>query len=195
MCGAHGLWATLFGNMNAALFLLGVGKILFGIVVGAAGIFSASRLLGRMIGWGDTEADLKRGNTAAAILQAAALVAFGILVQHAVTATFSAMDLMYRGRAPEARMIARFALYGLLHAGLSLAVGACALMIGAWIYGKLTRGVDEMAEVRKGNVGPALVLGAVLVVMALVTAPGLQMALEGLLPLPTLDRDELPEPR
>ncbi len=180
--------------MNASLFILGLGKVVFGILVGAAGIFSASRLLGRMIRWGDTESEIKRGNVAAAVLEAAALIAFGLLVQHAVTATFTAMDLTYRGQPPRPAMIARFALYGLLHAGVSLTVGACALAIGAWIFGKLTRGVDEIAEVRKGNVGPALVLGAVLVVMALVTAPGLQMALEGLIPLPTLDRDELVAP-
>ena len=180
--------------MNATLFLVGLGKVFFGIIVGAAGIFSASRLLGRMIRWGDTEAEIKRGNVAAAVLEAAALLAFGILVQHAVQATFTAMDLAYRGQAPHPAMIARFALYGLLHAGVSLTVGAWALAMGAWIFGKLTRGVDEMAEVRKGNVGPALVLGAVLVVMAMVTAPGLQMALEGLIPLPTLERDEMVAP-
>jgi len=180
--------------MNPSLFLLGLGKVVFGIIVGAAGIFSASRLLGKLVRWGDTEAEIKRGNTAAAVLEAAALVAFGILVQHAVSATFSAMDLMYRGHDLAAGMLGRFALYGLLHAGVSLAVGACALAVGALIFGRLTRGVDELAEVRKGNVGPAMVLGAVLVVMALVTAPGLQTALDGLIPLPTLDRDELVAP-
>jgi uncharacterized membrane protein YjfL (UPF0719 family) len=180
--------------MNVALFLLGLGKVFFGIIVGAAGIFCASRLLGRMIRWGDTEAESKRGNLAAAVLEAAALISFGLLVQHAVTATFTAMDLAYRGQTPHPAMIARFAVFGLIHAGVSLTVGAFSLAIGAWIFGKLTRGVDEMAEVRKGNVGPALVLGAVLVVMALVTAPGLQMALEGLIPLPTLDRDEMVAP-
>jgi uncharacterized membrane protein YjfL (UPF0719 family) len=180
--------------MHLSLFLLGLGKVVFGIVVGAAGIFSASRLLGRLVRWGDTEAEIQRGNMAAAVLEASALVAFGILVQHAVSATFSAMDLTYRGHDLAAGMLGRFAVYGLLHVGVSLAVGACALAVGAWIFGRLTRGIDELAEVRKGNIGPAMVLGAVLVVMALVTAPGLQTALDGLLPLPTLARDELVAP-
>lgn len=180
--------------MNASLFLIGIGKVIFGIVVGAAGVFSASRLLGRMVRWGDADAELKKGNVAAAVLEASALVAFGILVQHAVSSTFSAMDLMYRGQPPAPPMLLRFAVYGLVHAGISLLVGAGALAVGAWIFGRLTRGVDELAEVRRGNVAPALVLGAVMVVMALVTAPGLQTALDGMLPLPTLDRDELVSP-
>jgi uncharacterized membrane protein YjfL (UPF0719 family) len=180
--------------MNASLFLIGLGKVIFGIVVGAAGIFSASRVLGRMVRWGDADAELRRGNMAFAVLEAAALVAFGILVQHAVHATFTAMDLTYRGQQLAPAMMGRFALFGLLHVGVSLGVGACSMAVGAWIFGRLTRGVDEIAEVKKGNIGPALVLGAVLVVMALVTAPGLQTALDGLLPLPNLDRDEMMAP-
>ncbi len=84
--------------MHLTLFLIGLGKVVFGILVGAAGIFSASRLLGRIIRWGEADDEIRRGNVATAVLEASALVAFGILVQHAVTATFSAMDLMYRGR-------------------------------------------------------------------------------------------------
>jgi uncharacterized membrane protein YjfL (UPF0719 family) len=180
--------------MNLWFFLMGLGKVAFGIAVGAAGIFCASRLLGRMIRWGETDEEIRRGNLAAAVLEASALVAFGILVQHAVSATFSAMDLMYRGHELAPPMLGRFLVYGLIHVGVSLVVGTGALAMGTWIFGRLTRGVDELAEVRKGNVAPALILGAVMVVMALVTAPGLQTALDGLLPLPTLQRDEMVAP-
>jgi uncharacterized membrane protein YjfL (UPF0719 family) len=180
--------------MHIDLFLIGLGKIVFGIVVGAAGIFIASRMLGGILRWGASDQEIRRGNVAAAALEAAALVAFGILVQHAVTATFSAMDLMYRGTELAPAMIGRFALYGLVHTGVSLVAGVGSLAAGSWLFGKLTRGVDELAEVRKGNLAPALVLGAVMIVMALVTAPGLETALDGLLPLPTLARDELTAP-
>jgi uncharacterized membrane protein YjfL (UPF0719 family) len=180
--------------MNLLLCLIGLGKVVFGIVVGAAGIFVASRVLGRMMRWGETEAELVRGNLAAAVLLASGLVAIGILVQHAVTATFSAVDLTYRGEDIEPLMAGVFLGYGLAHVAVSLVVGAASLAAGAWIFGRLTRGIDEMGEVRKGNVGPALVLGAVLIVMALMTAPGLETALDGLLPLPTLARDELLSP-
>jgi uncharacterized membrane protein YjfL (UPF0719 family) len=180
--------------VHLTLFLIGLAKIVFGILVGAAGIFSASRLLGRLIRWGEADAEIRRGNVATAVLEGAALLAFGILVQHAVGATFSAMDLTYRGRDLGGAALVRFFAYGLAHVGISLVVGTFALAVGSWIFGKLTRGVDELDEVRKGNVAPAIVLGAVMVVMALVAAPGLQTALDGLLPLPTLDRDVIEAP-
>jgi uncharacterized membrane protein YjfL (UPF0719 family) len=180
--------------MNASLFLVGLGKVLFGIVVGGLGIFLASRVLGRLMGWGEVDGEVRRGNVAAAVLKGAGLVALGILVQHAVIATFSAMDLMYRGQDFAPAMLGRFAIYGGLHVGVSLVVGACVLAAGAWVFGHLTRGVHEMDEVRKGNVAPALVLGAVMVVMAMMTAPGLESALDGLLPLPVLPRDVMVAP-
>jgi Domain of Unknown Function (DUF350) len=173
-------------GVHLSLALIGVAKVIFGIVAGAAGIFCASRVLKRLM---QLETGAER-NTAAAVLEAAALVAFGIVMQHAATATFSAMDLMYRGQALEASMLGRFALYAFLHVGVSLVVATGALASGSWLFGRLTRGIDEVAEVRKGHVGPALVLGAVMIVMALMTSPGLQSILDGLLPLPVLARDE-----
>jgi hypothetical protein len=128
------------------------------------------------------------------VLSAASLLSLGLLAQHAVSATFSAMDLMYRGQKLAAPMVGKFAFYGFVHVILSLAVGAAAIAVGAFLFGRLTRGVDEIEEIRKGNIAPALVLGAVMVVIALVAAPGLETALEGLLPLPTLARDEVLAP-
>jgi hypothetical protein len=61
----------------------------------------------------------------------------------------------------------------------------------AALHADVIEGVDEIAEIRKGNVAPAIVLAAVMVVLALMTAPGLENALEGLLPLPELGRDEV----
>ncbi len=180
--------------MNLVLFLTGLAKVGFGIAVGALGIFLASRVLHRLLRSGEADEEQKRGNVAAGVLYASSLIALGLLVQHAATATFSAMDLLYRGAAITGPVLLRFAIYALVHVSFSLAVGAGVIAIGTAIFARLTRGIDEIAEIRNGNVAPALVLGAVMVVMALMTAPGLQTALDGLLPLPTLGRDQLIAP-
>ncbi|MDC0748001.1 DUF350 domain-containing protein [Polyangium mundeleinium] len=180
--------------MNVALFLIGIGKILFGILVGALGVWLGSRVLGRVLRLGEIDAELGKGNTGVAVISAAGLLSLGLLAQHAVSATFAAMDFMYRGQKLAPVMLGKFTLYGLAHVAFSLAVGAAALTVGTFVFVRLTRGVDELAEIRKGNVAPALVLGAVMVVIALVAAPGLETALDGLLPLPQLARDEVMAP-
>lgn len=180
--------------MNNTLFLMGITKVLFGIVVGALGILFASRVVGLFLRWGNIDEEIRKGSPAAGILKASALIALGLLVQNAVSATFNAMDLLYRGRPPELSWITSFALYALYHVGISLAVGSCVLALGAILFNRLTKDVDEMEEVRKGNIASAIVLGSVMIVMALMTAPGLQTALDGLLPFPELARDEMLAP-
>ena len=175
--------------MNKTLFWFGLCKVGFGVFVGAVGIYLGLRLLTLLLRQKETDAELGKGNVALALLHAAGVLSLGLLLQHAVTATFDAMDLLYRGRDFEARMLGRFAVYALLHVGLSLVIGSLVIAIGVGIYGRLTRGIDELAEVRRGNPAPALVLACVIVVLALLVEPGLRAALDGLLPLPVLPRD------
>jgi uncharacterized membrane protein YjfL (UPF0719 family) len=176
--------------MNLTLVLIGLGKVAFGLLVGVIGIFLASRVLARMLHGGGVSEAVREGNAALGILNGFAVVSLGILAQHAVSATFNAMDLLYRGKGLEAGMLGRFVGYGLVHVGLSLVVGSGVLALGAWVFGKMTRDVDEVAEVKKGNVSASVVLGGVLLVLSLMTAQGLQTALDGLLPLPSLQDNE-----
>lgn len=180
--------------MNASLFLVGLAKAAFGILVGVAGIFVAARALHRLMGSGSTDSEMRAGNVAVGVLKAGSLVALGILLQHAVNATFAAMDLLYRGESITGAALGHLLMYASLHLGVSIVMSALVLALGTFLFSRLTRGVDEMAEVRRGNVAPAVVLAAVMVVLALMTAPGLQTALDGLLPLPTLGRDVVVAP-
>lgn len=180
--------------MNLALVVVGLLKALFGIVVGAAGIFVASRALHRLIGSGELDTSQREGNVAIGVLKGGSLVALGILLQHAVISTFNAMDLMYRDAEINALAIRRIATYAVIHVAMSVVVSACVLALGTFLFTRLTRNVDEMREIRQGNIAPALVLAAVMVVLAIMTAPGLEMALEGLIPLPELGRDQVMGP-
>jgi uncharacterized membrane protein YjfL (UPF0719 family) len=180
--------------VTTTLFVFGLAKILFGILVGAVGIFFATRIFGRMIGMPRMDEELKRGNGAYGVLIASAVVSLGILAQHAVVATFAAMDLALQQEEFAPQMALMFALYGVVHVITAFSVGLCVLRLGTLLFDRLTKGVDEIAEIQSGNLAPALVLAAVVIVLALMTAPGLEMALQGLLPLPTLGRDELVAP-
>jgi uncharacterized membrane protein YjfL (UPF0719 family) len=173
-------------TMNLGLFLVGLAKVAFGLVVGVLGIFAASRILGRLLRAGAVDAAVREGNVALGLLNASATVALGILAQRAVAATFDAMDLVYRDRRVDAAVIGKFFGYAFFHVGLALVIGSVALALGAWVFGKMTRDVDELAEIRRNNIAAALVMSGVLIVLALMTAPGLSTALDGILPLPAL---------
>lgn len=170
--------------MNLILVAVGLSKVVFGGLVAALGIWLAFRGLHRLLGT-DPTGDLRTGNVAAGVVHAASLLALGLLVQNAVNATFDAVDLTFRGPVAPSALL-RLTVFALLHVGVSLLVGTGVLALGVLLFDKITPGLDELAEVRRGNVALALVLAAILLVLALLTAPGLQATLNGLIPFPEL---------
>ncbi|PTL83850.1 DUF350 domain-containing protein [Vitiosangium sp. GDMCC 1.1324] len=180
--------------MNLLLVAVGLSKVVFGGLVAALGIWLAFRGLNRLLGTADPTGDLRNGNVAAGVVHAASLLALGLLVQNAVSATFDAVDLTFHGPSVALSALARLAFFALMHVGVSLLVGTGVLALGVILFDKMTPGLDELAEVRRGNVALALVLAAILVVIALLTAPGLQATLNGLIPFPTLPPSTLRAP-
>ncbi|HHH10801.1 MAG TPA: DUF350 domain-containing protein, partial [Sorangium sp.] len=157
--------------MNTSMLIVGLAKMAFGILVGAGGILLAARGLHRWMGTAATDGEQQQGNVAVGVLKAGSLIALGVLLRHAVVATFDAMDLLYRDAAVSLSALGSLAIYSVLYVGLSMVVSATVLALGTWLFMRLTKGVDEMAEIRKGNVAPAVVMAAVMVVLALMTAP------------------------
>jgi uncharacterized membrane protein YjfL (UPF0719 family) len=181
-------------DVNTSLFLIGVAKLFFGVLIAAFGVFFGLRVIHRLLGQTGGDRPIAEGNVAVGVTQAACFLSLGLLVQPAVQASFDAVDLLYRGQRLSGGMVTRFMMYGFLHVGTALVVGAMVIAIAVRIFTRLTGDVDELAEIKKGNVAPALTLGAVIIVASLLAAPGLRSILDGLLPLPELPRDVVPMP-
>nr|WP_217917933.1 MULTISPECIES: DUF350 domain-containing protein [unclassified Myxococcus] len=179
--------------MDLLLLFVGLIKVVFGGLVAALGIWLALRGLSRILGANPAE-ELRQGNVAAGLVHAASLVSLGLLVQHAVQATSDALDLTVQNSTLQLPVVGRLVAVAVLHVGLSLGVGVTVLGTGVLLFDRMTPGIDELAEVRKGNVAAALILSAILLVLALLTAPGLQAALNGLIPFPQLPEGTLRAP-
>jgi uncharacterized membrane protein YjfL (UPF0719 family) len=180
--------------MSALLVAIGAAKIIFGFVIGVIGMYVSSRLLARMLRNGEPEQAQREGNTAVSLLFAAGLLSIGNLLRQAVVTTFSALDLIGQGQSPDTATLVKVLGYGLVHATIAIFVGSVALSLGVASFAVMTRGVDERAQIRAGQVGPALVLSAVLLSLSMLTSPGLDTVLNGLLPLPQLGRAVLSTP-
>lgn len=179
--------------MDLVLFSVGLIKIVFGGLVAALGIWLGLRGLSRILGSHPVE-ELRQGNVAAGLVHATSLVSLGLLVQHAVRATSDAVDLAVRSPPFQPLEVAKLLGLALVHVGLSLGVGVAVLALGILMFDRMTPGIDELEEVRKGNLAAALILSAILLVLALLTAPGLQVALNGLIPFPQLPEGVLRAP-
>jgi uncharacterized membrane protein YjfL (UPF0719 family) len=171
--------------MDLVLFAVGLIKIVFGGLVAALGIWLGLRGLSRILGTHPVE-ELRQGNVASGVVHATSILSLGLLVQHAVEATSDAVDLAVRSPPFQPLEVAKLLALATVHVGLSIGVGVAVLALGILMFDRMTPGLDELAEVRKGNLAAALILSAILLVLALLTAPGLQAALNGLIPFPQL---------
>jgi heme A synthase len=167
--------------MNGALLAAGAVKLFIGIGLGGLGVVLAWKLLSRLLG-GDTQLE---DNPAAGLLHGSALISLGLLVRQVLTALFDTIDVFLL-RGDFLRTAPRVLLLGGVHIGLSLGLGTALLWFGVWLFNRLTPGIDEVAAVRAGKLGPAMLLGAILITLALLAAPGLEALLAGLIPYPQL---------
>jgi uncharacterized membrane protein YjfL (UPF0719 family) len=179
--------------MDVTLVLVGAAKLLFGIMVGVVGITSAVRVAKYFGGFPDVNGALRDNNVAMSVSIAGAIVAMGILVQPAVYGTFSALELLLYA-AQHWIEVSWIVAYAIGHVFAALFIGAAIIAIGTQVAIRLTPDVDEINEIRKGNVSCALVLAVILVVLAMLAQEGLKTFLDGFLPLPELGRDTLAAP-
>ena len=165
----------------------------FGLVVGGLGVFVGFRLLRRFMKL-DAVSRPPGGNAAAHVFEGAALISLAILARDAVSAIFEAVDVMLYRESLTPALLGQLMLAASEHLLLTVGAGVLVFLIGVGVFNRLTPRVDEVAEVRAGHIGPAFLLGAVLVVLALLGAPGLHRALNGLIPLPALPADVIRPP-
>ena len=179
--------------MDLTLLLTGVIKLGFGILVGIIGITTAARIVKRVNGLTDLNESLRENNWAVGISLAAAITSIGILIEPAINGTFSALQLLSY-TAEHWMDVAWVVLYAIVHVVAALLLGALVISLGTQIAVRLTPDIDEIEEIRKGNISCALLMAAIMLTLALLSQEGLQMVLDGMLPMPTLGRDSIVGP-
>ena len=171
--------------MDLSIIINGAAKLGFGLLVGIVGITTSARLIKRAIGLADIDAAIKSQNAAVGLSLGAAILAMGILVEPAVSRTFTALDLLQYSADNWTDML-WIAVYAL---GLSigaLLIGAGVIITGVRAAVRLTPDLDEIEEIVSGNIACAVILVAIVTVLALLAREGLDTLMTGFLPLPEL---------
>ncbi len=132
--------------------------------------------------------ELRKGNVAVAIVLAAMLASSGLVLREAVypvvatLRTFMSADTGVEGWIQWLGHAAAF----LLGACFTAVVG---LVLGVRLFTAMTPELDEAAEVRRGNVAVAIVVGTVILVVGMFIGQGVGSLLEAVMPwgdLPTV---------
>lgn len=104
--------------------------------------------------------ELARGNAAMGVVTGAAVVSLAIILRQAVVLPHLA-DLPLHSN-PGAGLIAMA-----IQLAIGVLLGVAALVFGLWLFSRLTGEIDEIAEIKRGNLAVAALLAGTLLAVGL----------------------------
>jgi len=151
--------------------VVGLIQLIVSIIFAVLALYIGFAVLGKITKGINEEKELAKGNAAVGIIVAAVFVAIALVVQSGVSGLTVGIN--------KAISVGILSVDGLLAIGVSLiqlilgivlAVGAIYLALN--ILDKLTKGVEEFEEIKKGNVAVALEMGGVIIAVAVIIQSG-----------------------
>ena len=144
-------------------FLLSLAQLVVAIILSAIAAYLAFYLFQVFTRGLDEGSALRAGNTAVGIVLGASIVAVAIVLRPALVVDTAAWDV---GHEPFIRVLLAEAIQ--LAVGLVLAV--VTLVLALYLFAGLTRGIDEIAELQKGNLAIAGLLAGVVLGVGLMVS-------------------------
>jgi len=154
--------------------VVGIIQLVIAIILAVVALYIGFSVFGRITKGIDEQKELAKGNTAIGILVASVFLAIGIVVQSGVTGISGGLKaamqadslLSFNGLMPIILALIQLIL------GIVLAIGAIYLALN--ILDKLTKGIEEFEELKKGNVAVALEMAGVIITTAVIIQSGVQ---------------------
>lgn len=157
--------------MDVVTAVVGIIQLIIAIILAVAALYIGFNVLGKITKGIEEEKEIARGNAAVGILVASVFIAIGIVVQSGVagisrgiTAALNVGILSVTGIVILVVSILQLIL------GIVLAIAAIYLALN--ILDKLTKGIDEFEELKKGNVAVALEMAGVIITVAIIIQSG-----------------------
>jgi uncharacterized membrane protein YjfL (UPF0719 family) len=157
--------------MLLANAVVGLIQLLISIIFAVLALYIGFAVLGRITKGIDEEKELAKGNTAVGIIVASVFVAIALVVQSGVSGLSVGINkALSVGILSVDGLLAVGVAFAQLILGIVLAVAAIYLALN--ILDKLTKGVEEFEEIKKGNVAVALEMGGVIIAVAVIIQSG-----------------------
>ena len=157
--------------MLLANAVVGLIQLLISIIFAVLALYIGFAVLGRITKGIDEEKELAKGNAAVGIIVASVFVAIALVVQSGVSGLSVGIN--------KAISVGILSVDGLLAVGvafvqliLGIVLAVAAIYLALNILDKLTKGVEEFEEIKKGNVAVALEMGGVIIAVAVIIQSG-----------------------
>lgn len=151
--------------MEIANAFVGLVQLVIAIILAVVALYIGFSVFSRITKGMDEEKELARGNPAMGIIIASIFFAIALVVQSGIAGI--SVGIM---KALAGDWLAIVASLIQLILGIILAIAAIYLALN--ILDRLTKGVDEFEEIKKGNVAVALMMAGVIVSTAIIIQSG-----------------------
>jgi len=152
--------------------VIGLVQLIIAIVFSVIALYIGFLVFGKITGDIDGQKELAKGNVAFGIVVAAIFVAIAVVVQSGVSGISIGIG---KASAMGLTSVDGLSAIGIafvqLILGILLAIGAIYLALK--VLDKLTKGIEEFEELKKGNVAVALEMAGVIIAVALVIQTGI----------------------
>lgn len=143
--------------------LLSFAQLAVAVILSATTVYLALYLFQWFTRGLDEWEELRQGNPAVGIVLGAILVAMAIVLRPALNVTTSTWDV---GDA----LFFRVLLAEALQLALGLVLGVITLALALYLFAGLTRGIDEVEEIKQGNLAVAGLLAGVVIGVGLLVS-------------------------
>ena len=151
--------------------VIGLVQLIIAIIFSVIALYIGFSMMGKITKNMDEEKELAKGNVAVGIIVASVFVAIALVVQSGVSGLSVGIG--------KAASVGFFSVDGILAIGaafiqliLGIVLAIAAIYLALNILDKLTKGVDEFEEIKKGNVAVALMMGGVIIAVAVIIQSG-----------------------
>ncbi len=157
--------------MLLANVAVGIIQLIIAIVLAVVALYIGFSVLNKITKGIDEEKELAKGNVAVGIIVAAVFFAIAIVVQSGVAGVSVGVgSALASGLGSTDAYIAIGVAILQLVLGIVLAIAAIYLALK--VLDRMTKGVEEFEELKKGNVAVALEMAGVIVAVALIIQAG-----------------------
>jgi uncharacterized membrane protein YjfL (UPF0719 family) len=154
--------------------IVGIIQLVIAIIMAVVALYIGFSVLGKITKGIDEEKEIAKGNTAVGILVASVFIAIGIVVQSGVAGISRGISLALNVFTTDPTWAITILVIAVLQLVLGIVLAIVAIYLALNILDKLTKGIDEFAELKKGNVAVALEMAGVIITTAVIIQSGVQ---------------------
>lgn len=152
--------------------VVGIIQLVIAIILAVVALYIGFSVLGKITKGIDEEKEIAKGNTAVGILVASVFIAIGIVVQSGVSGISVGISQALNVWSSDIGLGITILIVSVLQLVLGIVLAIAAIYLALNILDKLTKGIEEFEELKKGNVAVALEMAGVIITTAVIIQSG-----------------------